>query len=334
MNSKDRPIRWGIIGAGIIAAKMAEAINYDATSQLLAVASKTPSKASAFAETHGIPRPCSYAEIVSDPDIDLIYIATTHNFHFENALMVLNHGKHVVIEKPFTVNALQARQLVAVAREKRLFMMEAIWTRFLPSVKAIQEKIRSGEIGEVKSIHVSFGGFVPPKYSVRLNDPALAGGVTLDMGIYPISFVCFLMGALPSDIKSMTRFSDLGVDEVSQYLFRFPSGCFAQISTSFNLLMKNEATIYGSLGYIDFPKFPVGDSFSLVFHNRTKELEAPVEHVGGNHENGFIYQVAEAVRCIQEGRLESPVIPLDETVAIMQLMDDMRKEWDFKYPFE
>lgn len=327
-------LNWGIIGAGIIAHTMADAISIASGNRLFAVASKTPDKARAFAEKHNIAHVFSYQEIVESSEVDIIYVATTHNFHFENAKLALEHGKHVMIEKPFTVNAREAHELVRIAREKKLFLMEAIWTRFLPVVKLLKQKIASHEIGEVKQMTISFGGFVPPKYEKRLTDPKLAGGVTLDMGIYPISFACYMLGEIPVEVKSMTRFSNLGVDELATYMFRFPSGCMASITTSFNLKMTNEALIYGSRGYIRFPDFPAGQKFKCFVHNGTNEIESEADFDENRPNHGFEYQVEEAAQCIKTGKTESEIIPLSETIAIMELMDKMRDEWGLVYPFE
>jgi predicted dehydrogenase len=329
-----RKLKWGIIGVGNIANKMADALKITQNNQLYAVASKTPSKARIFADKNGVENVYNYQEIVNSREIDIIYVATTHNFHFNNAKLALEHGKHVLIEKPFTVNAKEARELVRIAREKNLFLMEAIWTRFLPSMKMLKNKITNHEIGDVKQFNISFGGFVGTEYEKRLKDPALAGGVTLDMGIYPISFVCYLLGELPINIKSMTCFSDLGVDEISNYMFRFPSGCLTTICTSYNLKMKNEAIIYGTKGFIEFPQFSAGERFTIYKHEGTNDIKDTIDVLENNHSNGFIYQVEEVVRCIQEGKLESKIIPLNETIGIMEVMDKMREEWDFIYPFE
>ena len=329
-----KKLKWGIMGAGLIAEKMAEALKLDRNCQLFAVASKTPAKAKIFAERNGVAHACSYQEIIDNQQVDIIYVATTHNFHFENAKLALEHGKHVLLEKPFTVNAKEARELVRLAHEKRLFLMEAIWVRFLPSIKLLKRTIQAQEIGDVKSVNISFGWFVAPQYERRLTDPHLAGGATLDMGIYPVSLVCYLLEELPSEIKSMTRFSELGVDEISNYLFRFPSGCFANISVSYNLRMTNEAIIYGTNGFIEFPQFQAGERFILSRHARTNQIHDTKEIIQKNHSNGFIYQVEEAVSCIQKGKLESGIIPLEETIGIMQVMDKMRAEWGFRYPFE
>lgn len=332
--NETRILKWGIIGAGIIANKMADALKITQDNILYAVASKTPSKASKFAEKHDIEKAYTYQEIVSSKEIDIIYVATTHNFHFENAKLALENGKHVLIEKAFTVNAKEATELVRIAREKKLFLMEAIWTRFLPSVKLLKEKISNNEIGEVKQISISFGGFVGPDYEKRLKDPALAGGVSLDMGIYPISLVCYLLGELPTNIKSMTRFGEMGADETSNYMFQFPSKCITSICTSYNLKMRNEAIIYGSKGFIIFPEFKDGENFNIYKHNGTNEINETINILEKNHDNGFIYQVEEVANCVREGKLESKIIPLDETIGIMEIIDKMRAEWGFVYPFE
>jgi len=329
-----RKLKWGIIGVGNIANTMANTLKITPNNQLYAVASKTPSKARIFADKQGVEHVYSYQEIVNSSEIDIIYVATTHNFHFDNAKLALEHGKHVLIEKSFTVNAKEARELVRIAREKNLFLMEAIWTRFLPSVKMLKKKITNHEIGDVKQINISFGGFAGPDYEKRLNDPALAGGVTLDMGIYAISFVCYLLGELPTDIKSMTRFSDQGVDEISNYMFRFPSGCLTNICTSYNLKMTNEAIIYGMKGFITFPEFSAGQRFTTFKHEGTNDIKDTIEFHENRPGHGFIYQVEEVVRCIQDGKLESKIIPLNETIGIMEVMDKMREEWGFIYPFE
>lgn len=331
---KDKKLNWGIIGAGIIAEKMADALHQNKDSELLAVASKSIDRAQNFSEKNNVPIACSYEKIVNNNDIDIIYVATTHNFHFKNAKLALEHGKHVLVEKAFTVNAPEAETLAKIAENRKLFLMEAIWVRFLPSYKLLKKILADSRIGEVKQINVSFGNFVPPMYEKRLTDPYLAGGVTLDMGVYPINFVCYMLGELPSEVKSMTRFNNSGVDEISDYMFKFPSGCMVTINTSFNLGMKRTAMIYGSKGYIEFPEFQSGEKFFINTHNGTNEIKSTEEIVEKNQENGFIYQVEEVVNCIRDGKIESSVIPIKETVDIMKLMDGMRDEWGFRYPFE
>lgn len=328
------PIRWGILGAGNIAYKFADAVARDPDSILVSVASNTPGKAAAFAESVGISPDDSYQSLVRRDDIDVVYVATTHNFHTDNAMLALNHGKSVLIEKPFTVNARQARSLVNLARDKGLFLMEAIWTRFLPTMIELRKRLQKKAIGEVRHMNLTFGGFAPEKYRPRLVDPALAGGVTLDMGIYPISFVCYLAGELPVQVQSLCQFSDTGVDERATYQFRFANGMTASIATSYALKMKQEAVLYGSTGYIEYPDFQSGNAFSIHHHGGTNEVDHSVAVELDQADNGFVYQVAEVVRCLRAGERESPVISHRETVAIMALMDDMRQQWGLRYPFE
>lgn len=328
----DRTIRWGIIGAGVIAHKMTEAIHLEAGNTLVSVASKSPEKAEAFAREYAIEAD-TYASLVEREDVDVIYIATTHNFHADNALMALEHGKHLVIEKPFTVNAEQARRLKDAAEAKGCFLMEAIWTRFLPSMKALRDAIGNHTIGEVKVASINFGGIAPDHYRPRLFDPALAGGVTLDMGIYPISMLCYVLGERPSGIQATARFSDTGVDEIASYQFVFPSGCIATVNTSFNLLMRQEALFFGDKGYIDYPEFQQSDAFTIKYlKDRAIDREETIRTE--NADNGFIFQVREAARCLRAGLRESPVIPVAETVAIMAVMDEIRRQLPLQYECE
>lgn len=329
-----KSLRWGIIGAGLIAHKLADAVNINPDSTLVAVASKSAERAQTFAEQYGIESTADYAALVSRPDIDVIYIATTHNFHYENALLALQHKKHLLIEKPFTVNAAQAQELIELAARNSCFMMEAIWVRFLPSMIRLKQILKSGIIGDIKLFNISFGGIAQAQYLPRLTDPQLAGGVTLDMGIYPITFVNFLLDDMPSASKSFCRFASTGVDELATYQLQYASGCIASINTSFNLLTRMEAMIYGSLGYVEFPHFQQGDTFTVHIHNGTRTVERSDTITEENHGNGFIYQVAEVARQIRAGKLESDIIPLRETLATMQLMDNLRAEWGFRYPFE
>lgn len=328
------PLRWGIIGAGLIAHKLADAVNINPDSTLVAVASKSAERAQAFASQYGIEGTDDYAALVGRADIDVVYIATTHNFHYENALLALQHKKHLLIEKPFTVNAAQAKELIELAQRNGCFMMEAIWVRFLPSMIRLKQILKSGIIGDIRLFNISFGGIAQAQYLPRLTDPALAGGVTLDMGIYPITFVNFLLDAQPMASKSFCRFANTGVDELATYQLQYESGCIAAINTSFNLLTRMEAMIYGSLGYVEFPHFQQGTTFTLHIHNGTRTIESSETITEENHGNGFIYQVAEVVKQIRAGKLESNIISLSETLATMQLMDSLRGEWGFRYPFE
>lgn len=330
------PIRWGILGAGIIAHKLAEAVGIDPNSQLVAVASNTPGKAESFVKKTGtnIDSHTNYQDLVARRDIDVVYVATTHNLHFENTLLALNNDKHVLVEKPFTVNAQQAQTLANVARDRKLFLMEAVWVRFLPSIIKLKKLLQNGVIGELKCLNLSFGVPVGPDFLPRLKDPNLAGGVTLDMGIYPITFTNFMLGMLPEKVHSICIPSKTGVDELATYQFEYSNGCLASIATSYSLPTKIEAMIYGTEGYIEFPGFQQGETFTIHTHKGTGEILSSETITTENHKNGFIYQVAEVVDCIRSSKNESETIPLNETIATMNLMDTIREDLGIKYPFE
>lgn len=329
-----RTYRWGIIGAGIIAKKLVGALKASGSAVPAFVASRSAARAEAFARECGVESFGSYEELLARSDLDVVYVATTHNFHRDNVRMVLERGLPVLVEKPFTVNAEEADDLISLARERDLFLMEAMWTRFLPATEKLRAAVAGGAIGIPRYLEISFGNFAHPQYQGRLKDPALAGGVTLDMGIYPISFACRVLGEIPTEIGALARMGNTGVDEFAAYQFGFPSGAVAQIATSFALKMENRATLYGSEGYLSFPSFPSGDSFTVHPHHGANEV-GPGETVLAEHEeNGFVYQVREVHRCLSAGLKESPTMPLDETRALMAVMDEIRRRWGFRYPFE
>ncbi|WP_086934001.1 Gfo/Idh/MocA family protein [Agarilytica rhodophyticola] len=327
-------LRWGILGAGIIAHKLAKALSFVDGVQLVAAASKTPGKAHVFSEKYKVDAHTDYESLVNRSDIDVIYIATTHNFHYENAVLALEAGKHILIEKPFTVNAKEAKNLVALAREKNVFLMEAVWTRFLPSIQLLKTTIEGGIIGDVKYVNISFCNIAPEKYIKRILDPALAGGATLDVGVYPLSFSNFLLGQLPSKVQSLSLPAPTGVDELATYQLQYPLPCLTAITVGFNLYARPTAMIYGSKGYIEFTNFQQGEQFTAYIHNGNTEAQSEEVFKEENHSNGFIYQVLEVLHCIRDGKNESDIMPLAETIATMEVMDNMRNDWGLRYPFE
>jgi len=324
--------RWGIMGAGIIARKMAAALAETEGTEALRVGSKDAARARHFAEETGIPRWGDYRDLVTDPEVDIIYVATTHNFHAGNALLAMDHGKHLLIEKPITVTGAEADRLVQTAREKDLFLMEALWTRFLPSWRSMKEVVRSGRIGEVRLIDLTFGKFVPSHFEERLNDPDLAGGASLDLGVYALSFCTWIFGSLPDNLRSTARITPRGVDELATYQLSFPSGGVAQVATGFNLRMSDRATIYGTRGEIEFTGFPGGASFVIARHDGGNEILGTEEITLDQVENGFRYQVEEVTACLDRGARESAIMPPTESAAVIALIDGMRREWGVVYP--
>lgn len=325
-------IRWGIIGCGGIAATFATSLQALDNGTLLAGASRTKGRAEAFTAKYGVER-CyaDYESLVADTDIDAVYVATTHNSHFENVKLCLEHGKHVLCEKPFTVNATQARQLIALAREKKLFLMEALWTRFLPSIRKLQQLLSDGAIGEVQTVYANFclGKQVAPEHRLRNID--LAGGALLDLGIYPISMADIVFERKPVRIMSSAAMDSVtGVDEHSYYLFEYEGGQTAVLSASYSQAAPGDALVCGTMGYIRLPRFHGAEA--LHIHKTGEEPEA-LEFPYGEGEN-FKYEIAHAMECIAAGKTESDIMPPSKTLEIMEIMDTLRAQWSLAYPGE
>ena len=325
-------IGWGILGCGDIAHTFTASLNALDRGCLVAGASRTPGRAAAFAERYGLAHGYSdYESLLNDPEVDAVYVATTHNFHFENVKLCLEHGKHVLCEKPFTVNAEQARTLMALAGEKDLFVMEALWTRFLPAIQKLQELIGEGAIGEVTGVYANFclGLDLPPEHRMRNID--LAGGALLDLGIYPISMADIVFGRRPDRISSYATLDAVtGVDEYSCYVLEYGSRGKAVLSASYSQSAPIEAVVSGTGGHIRVLHF-LGAK-ELHVHRSEGEPEV-LQFPYGENEN-FKYEIAHAMDCIEAGRRESPAMPLAKTLEIMELMDTLRKPWGLVYPGE
>ncbi|WP_372806119.1 Gfo/Idh/MocA family protein, partial [Pontiella sp.] len=327
-----KTINWGIIGCGGIANLFATSLATLEEGRLLAGASRTPGRAQEFADKHGMARVYTdYESLVADPEIDAVYVATTHNFHFENIRLCLEHGKHVLCEKPFTVNAAQTRQLMELAREKQRFMMEAVWTRFLPAIVKLQQVLAAGAIGDVKTVTACFclGADFPAEH--RLKNKALAGGALLDLGIYPITFANLVFGAHPERIQSSVVMSETEVDESSFYLLDYPNGGRAMLTSSMSAAAPNEGIVYGSKGFIRVPLFWGAQEFEI--HRKGSDAPERIRAPYGDGEN-FRFEIAHAMECIAAQKTESEILPLSETLAVMQTMDTLRDQWGLAYPDE
>ena len=323
---------WGIIGCGGIARKFVSSLKALPNSSLAAVASSSPERAASFAQDTDAKRfYTSYDELIADQNIDAIYIATTHNFHHKNLIQCLRGGKSVLCEKPLTINAKQAEEAIILARKNKCFLMEGMWTRFLPAVVKAKEITRQGGIGDLLSIKadLSFRGPVDhPEH--RLFNKTLAGGALLDVGIYPISLASFFAERNPATIQSHAVIGPTGVDDRSFYLLDYSNGLSAQLSSDITASLPANAYISGSNGYIKLPNFLGAQK--LEIHIKGKEpqtFEFPFADA-----EGFKYEIEHVMNCIQNGQNESPVMPLDETLAIMQTMDSMRSDWGLIYPGE
>jgi predicted dehydrogenase len=321
-------LRWGFLSAGGIATQVAEDFLI-AGLKIQAVGARDLAKANEFADRFSIPnRHEGYESLVNDPEVDVIYVSTLHPFHKRDALLSLNAGKHLLLEKPFTINASEANEIASLARTKRLFVMEAMWTRFLPSMDAIFEVINSGALGEIELLTADHSQALT--HIPRLVERELGGGALLDLGIYPISLAHRLFGK-PAAITAMARLNDEKVDATTSMIFEYEGGKQATMSTSFLGAGPVTASIVGSLARIDIDgSFYAQTSFRVV--NAAGEiLKSYSEKIEGQ---GRQYQAMHVEKCINQGLVESPVMPLRESVEIMKVMDDVRSKIGVTYPTE
>ncbi len=326
-----RTIRWGIIGAGHIAEKFATALNSLKDTELTAIASRSIDKAYEFSERYHVRKAYgSYEELVKDSDIDVIYIATPHTEHRKNASLCITHGKAVLCEKPFTVNYREAEILTTLAKEHKVFLMEAMWTKFLPATRTVRQWIEEERIGKVKYIQASFGFRSEFNPQSRLYDPKLAGGALLDVGVYPISYATFLLGKQPEKVVSSAFLGKSRVDETNVIALLFEGGAMADLSSSISANTGNDATIIGDRGRISVPNFWTAEKAEL--YDANGKLTETFSHPFTS--NGFVYEVEEVNRCLREGKLQSDIIPHETTLAIMKLMDGIRADWGLVYPTE
>lgn len=323
-------LKWGILGPGSISTKFATGLQSASNGRLVAVGSRNKERAEAFAQQFGATNVHdSYEALAADPDIDAIYIGSPHTFHKDHAIMCMRAGKHVLCEKPFAVNANDAAEMIAVAQETGLFLMEAMWTRYLPVHEKIRELIAAGVIGDVRKLFADFGfrmGTVLPDH--RLFNPALGGGALLDVGIYPLSLASNLFGT-PNRIASLANLGSTGVDEENAFILGYENGEMALCSSDIQAHTPWEATIIGTAGSIKIhtPWF-CPNQFTLKIDNT--ETLYTLDYKG----NGYTHEAEEVANCIAEGKTESAGMPLVETLTIMQTMDQLRAQWGLKYPME
>ena len=308
---------WGLIGTGGIAATFAADLMHTKSSRPVAVGSRQMDSANGFADRFDIPnRHASYEALVADPKVDVVYVATPHPMHYANALLALDAGKPVLVEKAFTMNAAEAEELVATARAKGLFLMEAMWTRFLPHIAEIRRLLGEGALGEIVTVSADHGQWFAEDAGSRLFAPELGGGALLDLGVYPVSFASMVLGK-PERIVTLIDPAFTGVDAQTSMLFGYASGAHAVLSCTLSAKSPTRAAIVGTEARIEVEgRFYGPTSFDLI--TRTGEqTRFEASHEGG----GLWHEADEVARCLREGLLESPLMPLDETVEVMQTMD-------------
>lgn len=326
----NRPFRWGIVGLGSIAGQFAEGLKAVPGAELAAVASRTQAKADQFGDRFQAHRRyATYQALADDPDVDAVYIATPHPMHKEDALMCIAAGKAVLCEKPFTINAREAQEVIDAAKQRKVFLMEAMWSRFFPVMGRLRELLANGEIGEVGMVQADFGFASDVNPKSRLYDKALGGGALLDVGIYPLSFASMVLGA-PTEVAGLAAIGETGVDERTGMVLRYPKGQIAVLACAVRVNTPQEAVILGSRGSIKVhSQFWRADKLTVRRDGKQpEEIHLPYEG------NGYNYEAIEVMNSVREGRLESPIMPLSETLTLMQTMDKLREPWGLKYPME
>ena len=327
---QDNIFRVGILGAGNIAGSMAEAVNGLGESvKLAAIASRSLLKAERFRERFGAERAYgSYEELARDDSLDLIYIATPHSEHFKNAALCIENGRNCLVEKAFTANRTEAEGLIRLAKEHKVFLAEAMWTRYQPSYPELKSVLDSGEIGNVHYLESNFAIHAPNVE--RLNNPSLCGGALLDLGVYSLTVPAMYLGTDIRRIKTEAEMLDTGVDFRETVTLTYPDGTMARVRASFLHGDENKATIIGDRGYLEFGPINVPRYARLYEPDGTlrREFELPLLV------NGYEYELLSCKKAIENGEKEAPELPLSETLRIMGWMDSLREHWRMVYPFE
>ncbi|MGI5140481.1 MULTISPECIES: Gfo/Idh/MocA family protein [unclassified Streptomyces] len=333
VGTADGRVRWGILATGGIAAAFAADLVDLPDAEIVAVASRSEESAKGFAERFGIPR--AYGEwsaLAEDEDVDVVYVATPHSAHRAAAGLCLEAGRNVLCEKAFTLNMREAQELVALAKEHDAFLMEAMWMYCHPLVRRLKALVDDGAIGEVRSIQADFGlaGPFPPSH--RLRDPALGGGALLDLGVYPVSFAHLLLGE-PSDIVARAVLSDEGVDLQTGALLSWESGALASVHCSIHGGTPVAASVTGSQGRIDIPHgFFFPDRFAL--HRDGRDPEEVLADPADGPRTSLKHEAAEVMRALRAGETESPLVPLEGSLAVMRTLDAIRDRIGVRYPGE
>jgi len=322
--------RWGIISTGGIATAFARDLSYLNNHVVKAVGSRARQPAQDWAmEFPGCKAYGSYEELVNDPDIDAIYVATPHTSHVANTILALNAGKPVLCEKPFAINADEARQMRDAAKQNNVALMEAMWTRYLPHIYKVREILASGVIGKVIALEADHGQRLADYSNPRHWEPELAGGALLDLGIYPVSFAHMVLGT-PQKITATASFTDKGVDAQTSAIFDYSTGAQAVLSTTLSAKTQNTAFISGELGRIEVETvFYSPTSVKVIMHDGSV-TQYPNQYQG----HGLREQAQYFSELIQRGEKESSLLNLDESIAIMESLDEIRKQIGLIYPSE
>lgn len=322
--------RWGFVAAGRMAKAMAADLAFAPRCAVGGVVSRTERSGAAFVDEFGGKLYASLAEMLVDPAIDLIYVSSPNNLHYSQVKLALEAGKPVLCEKPFTLNAAELQELISLARAKQLFLMEAMWVRWLPIVVKLRELLQEGAIGQPFQMHASFHSSAPKAADNRFYNPELGGGALLDLGIYPISYSSMIFGS-PAKISGHARLGETHIDEHFGAVFGYTGGRIAMVSAGIDGRLPQDITLIGTMGTIRVFLDQGGwqqTRLQLQAGGKSQEFDLPF--LG----RGYTHQALEVVRCLDAGELESPTMPLDESLSIMRILDELRSQWGMKFPGE
>ncbi len=320
-------INWGILGCGKIARKFASDLQLLDDTRLLAVASRDADNAAAFAATCGAAYSYnSYESMLGNQELDVVYVATPHGLHYEHVMLCLQYNKAVLCEKAFALNSGQARKMISLAKEKKLFLMEAMWSKFTPSYNTMLQQVREGALGDIKSVLINFGFIPQPPIADRIFDPALGGGTLLDIGIYNVFYALSVLGK-PDSIESSITPAATGVDEQCAILFKYDNGAYAQLFSSFCTQLPTEAFINGTKGRIKINhRFYTPDAIPEFYPGFMDSRQViPVSPTKGW---GYHYEAAHVNDCLRKGMTESPVMSHADTLLLMETLDTIREKWE------
>jgi len=311
-------MNWGFLGFGRIARKFLESLDTVDGETPYAFASRS-NATNLQEEFPDVVVYDSYKALLEDPKVDVVYISTTHNFHCQNVVDSLRAGKHVLCEKPMGISSDEIMKMKEVAKESDRFLMEAMWMRFLPTYREAIARAKSGTVGEIKYMTASFGFRSEDKLTKdgRLLNPDLAGGALFDVGVYPLTIMSDLFGWEPSSFNASAQLSDTGVDETIQMQFNFEQGQMAQLLGSIGLHTNKEACIYGTNGFIRMPMFWKGERFEIVKGDDLEQFELPYKG------NGYVHEIEEVVKCVKEGKSESPLFTLNDSLMSARLVESI-----------
>ncbi|MCI8495761.1 MAG: Gfo/Idh/MocA family oxidoreductase [Lachnospiraceae bacterium] len=322
-------MKFAILAPGKIANSMAKAISGIEKIERYAVASRDQERADIFAKKWGFEKAYgSYEAMVEDPQVEFVYVASPHSHHYEHAKLCLEHGKHVLVEKAFTVNAQQAEELIRLSREKHLLLAEAIWTRYMPSRNMIDEILASGVLGKVTSLTANLGYILP--HVERMQNPELAGGALLDLGVYPINFALMAFQGEVKEVHAAAVMSPKGVDWVNSMTFIFEDGKMAVLHSDMLAQTDRQGVISGDKGYLEVQNINNCEEIRVFDLDRkmTACYQVP-EQI-----NGYEYEALSCIKAIEEGKVECPEMPHSETLRVMKLLDGIRRQWGMVFPCE